>query len=277
LFDFQFTICYSLFSSYKSKIVKRKIGEYGQMTDIAAKTDTRIPLTRIQKLIGQRMLESKRSKPCYYMGIEADTTELMDSRHELKKRLGVKITSNAFYIKALGLAVKEFPLMIGRLEADSTSSPQGDTVKIADSINVGFAVNAPQGLVVPVVKDADKKTLAEIATLEKELTDKARSNKLTLDEITGETIGLSNLGVYDIDSFIGIVPPPATTILNVGNTLRTAVPKDGKTVRLCSPQVVIRKITDLTIAVDSKVVPDPYAAKFLARLAELLQNPKNLI
>jgi pyruvate dehydrogenase E2 component (dihydrolipoamide acetyltransferase) len=207
------------------------------------------------------MLESKRTKPCYYMGIEADTTELMDSRHELKKRLGVKITSNAFYIKALGLAVKEFPLMVGSLEDDS--------IKIADCINVGFAVSAPQGLVVPVVKEADKKTLAQIATLEKELTDKARSNKLTLDEITGETIGLSNLGVYNIDSFIGIVPPPATTILNIGNTLRTAVPKEGK--------IVIRKITDLTIAVDSKVVPDPYAAKFLTRIAELLQNPKHLL
>ncbi len=218
-------------------------------------------MSRIQKLIGERMLESKRTKPCYYMGIDADTTELMDSRHELKKQLGVKITSNAFYIKALGLAVKEFPLMVGSL--------QGDSIKIADSINVGFAVNAPHGLVVPVVKEADKKTLAQIATLEKELTDKARSNKLTLDEISGETIGLSNLGVYDIDSFIGIVPPPATTILNVGNTLRTAVPKDG--------QILIRKITNLTIAVDSRVVPDPYAAKFLARIGDLLRGPKQLI
>jgi pyruvate dehydrogenase E2 component (dihydrolipoamide acetyltransferase) len=231
------------------------------MTDMTAKTETRIPVSRIQKLIGERMLESKRTKPCYYIGIKADTTELMDSRHELKKQLGVKITSNAFYIKALGLAVKEFPLMVGSL--------QGDSVKIADSVNVGFAVSAPHGLVVPVVKNADRKSLAEIAILEKELTDKARSNKLTLDEITGETIGLSNLGVYDIDSFIGIVPPPATTILAVGNTLRTAVPQDG--------QILVRKITDLTIAVDSRVVPDPYAAKFLAHIAELLREPKQLI
>jgi pyruvate dehydrogenase E2 component (dihydrolipoamide acetyltransferase) len=228
---------------------------------MTAKTETRIPMSRIQKLIGQRMLESKQTKPCCYIGIKADTTELMDSRHELKKRLGVKITSNAFYIKALGLAVREFPLMVGSL--------QGDSIKIADSVNVGFAVSAPHGLVVPVVKEADKKTLAEIATLEKELTDKARSNKLTLDEITGETIGLSNLGVYDIDSFIGIVPPPATTILAVGNTLRTAVPVDGK--------IVIRKITDLTIAVDSRVIEDSYAAKFLARIAELLRGPTQLI
>ena len=228
---------------------------------MTAKTETRIPMSRIQKLIGERMLESKQTKPCYYIGIKADTTELMGSRHELKKRLGVKITSNAFYIKVLGLAVKEFPLMVGSL--------QGDSIKIADSVNVGFAVSAPHGLVVPVVKNADRKSLAEIATLEKELTDKARSNKLALDEITGETIGLSNLGVYDIDSFIGIVPPPATTILAVGNTLRTAVPQDG--------QILVRKITDLTIAVDSRVVPDPYAAKFLAHIAELLREPKQLI
>jgi len=227
---------------------------------MTTKTETYIPLSRIQRLIGQRMLESKHTKPCCYMGIEADTTELMDSRQVLKKQLGVKITSNAFYIKALAMAVREFPLTVGRLE--------GDSIKIADCINVGFAVSAPQGLVVPVVKEADKKTLAEIATLEKILTDKARSNKLTLDDITGETIGLSNLGVYDIDSFIGIVPPPATTILNVGNTLRTAVPQNGK--------IVIRKITDLTIAVDSKVVPEPCAAKFLARIAELLQQPQEL-
>ena len=242
------------------------------MTDMAIKTETRIPMSRIQKLIGQRMLESKQTKPCYYIGIKTDTTELMDSRHELKKRLGVKITSNAFYIKALGLAVREFPLMVGLLSACGETSPfggQGDSIKIANSVNVGFAVSAPHGLVVPVVKEADKKSLAEIATLEKELTDKARSNKLTLDEITGETIGLSNLGVYDIDSFIGIVPPPATTILAVGNTLRTAVPQDG--------QIVICKITDLTIAVDSRIVPDPYAAKFLARIAELLQKPQRLI
>jgi pyruvate dehydrogenase E2 component (dihydrolipoamide acetyltransferase) len=231
------------------------------MTNKVSKAETRIPMSRIQKLIGERMLESKQTKPCYYMGIDADTTELMDSRHELKKQLGVKITSNAFYIKALGLAVKEFPLMVGSLV--------GDSIKIADSVNVGFAVNAPHGLVVPVVKEADKKTLAQIATLEKELTDKARSNKLMLDEISGETIGLSNLGVYDIDSFIGIVPPPATTILNVGNTLRTAVPIDG--------QIAIRKITDLTIAVDSRVVPDPYAAEFLARIGDLLRGPKQLI
>jgi len=220
-----------------------------------------IPLTRIQKLIGQRMSFSKQTKPCFYLGLDADTTELMDSRHTLKKTHGVKITSNAFYIKALGLAVKEFPLMVGSIE--------GDNIRIADSINVGFAVNAPQGLVVPVVKNADQKTLAEIAELEKIFTDNARSNKLTLDDISGETIALSNLGVYGIDSFFGIVPPPASTILAVGNTIRTAVPLNGR--------VIIRKITSLTLAVDGRVINESYAAKFLTHIAGLLQGPQRLL
>jgi pyruvate dehydrogenase E2 component (dihydrolipoamide acetyltransferase) len=89
-------------------------------------------------------------------------------------------------------------------------------VRVADSVNVGFAVSSSQGLVVPVVKDAQDKTLAEIAREEKLLTNKARSNKMTLEDIEGETIALSNLGAYDIDSFLGIVPPPISTILTAG-------------------------------------------------------------
>ena len=123
-----------------------------------------IPLTRIQKLIGERMLQSKLSKPCFYIELKADVTELMGLRQKLRKSLGVKITTDAFYVRALALAVKKYPLMLGRVD--------NDNIKIPDSINVGFAVNAPQGLIVPVIKDADKKTLAEIAELEQTLTEK---------------------------------------------------------------------------------------------------------
>ena len=219
-----------------------------------------IPLTRIQKLIGRRMLQSKQSKPCFYIELKADVTELMALRPRLKKKLGVKITTNAFYIHALGLAVKEYPLMVGRIE--------GDNIIIADSVNVGFAVNAPQGLVVPVIKQADKKTLAQIGRLEQSLTDKARSNKLSLEEIEGETIALSNLGVYGIDSFVGIVPPPTSTILSVGNVVPTAVPIDGR--------LLARKMVSLTVAADSRIIDGPYAAQFLNFIKEQLQNPEQL-
>ena len=221
----------------------------------------RIPLTRIQKLIGERMLKSKQSKPCFYIESKADVTRLMGLRSRLSKSLGVKITTNAFYIRALALAVKKYPLTIGMLE--------GDNIKIADAVNVGFAVNAPQGLVVPVIRDADKKTLAEIARLEKLFTEKARSNKLTLEQMEAETIALSNLGVYGIDSFVGIVPLPASTILAVGNILPTVIPEDGKP--------IVRKMLSLTLAVDHRVVSETYAAEFLKFITKQLQNPQQLV
>jgi len=229
--------------------------------DTAYRLGGLVPITRIQRLIAERMAFSKKTKPCYYMGIEADTTELMDSRHALKKKLGVKITSNAFYIKALALAVRDFPLMVGAVD--------GDVIRVAGHISVGFAVNAPQGLVVPVVRDADKKALAEIAILEKTFIEKGRNNKLTLEEMEGETIGLSNLGVYGIDSFLGIVPPPASAILAVGNTVRTVVPEGD--------DCAIRKITSLTLAADSRVVNEFYAAGFLKCVEGLLKTPLSLI
>jgi pyruvate dehydrogenase E2 component (dihydrolipoamide acetyltransferase) len=220
-----------------------------------------IPLTRIQKLIGERMLQSKLSKPCFYIELKADVTELMGLRQKLRKSLGVKITTDAFYVRALALAAKQYPLMLGRIN--------GDNIKIPDSINVGFAVNAPQGLVVPVIKDADKKTLAEIAELEQTLTDKGRDNKLTLDEMEGETIALSNLGAYGIDSFLAIVPPPTSTVLAVGNADREIVPVDGKPTE--------RKMVSLSLAVDRRVIDEVYAAKFLNTICEQLQNPQQLV
>ena len=219
------------------------------------------PLTRIQKLIGKRMLVSKAEKPCFYIGTRADVTELMGQRHKLKKSLGVKITTNAFYIRALSLAAKDYPLMVGRL--------RDKNIEIATHVNVGFAVNAPHGLIVPVLMQAEQKTLAEIAVLEKELTNKARSNKLTLEQMQHETIALSNLGAYDIDSFIGIVPLPASTILAVGNVIHTAVPQDGRPVE--------RKMVSLTLAVDRRVVDEIYAAKFLNFIKQQLQNPQMLV
>ena len=220
-----------------------------------------VPLTRIQRLIGERMLESKQTKPCFYIKSKADMTELMGLRRKLGKSLGVKVTSNTFFIRALALAAGEFPAMLGRLS--------GDEIVIADAINVGFAVNSPQGLVVPVIRNADKKTLAEIAAFDTLLTDKARHNKLTLTDLEGETIAFSNLGAYGIDSFIGIAPPPTSAILSAGNVVRTIVAEDGR------PRM--RKISELWLAVDQRVINEVYAGRFMKFIAEQLQNPQQLI
>ena len=206
------------------------------------------------------MLQSKATKPCFYIESKTDVTELLAIRPKLRKSFGVRITTSAFYVRALALAARRFPLVMGSLD--------GECIRFADEINVGYAVNAPQGLVVPVVKHADSKTLPEIAREERLLTDKARDNKLTLEEIEGQTVAISNLGAYGTDSFIGIVPPPTTTIISVGNVIHTIVPWDG--------EMVERKIVSLTLAADRRIVDEIYAARFLGFITELLQNPQAL-
>lgn len=204
---------------------------------------------------------SKRTKPCFYISSQTDVTELMALRRELSKSLGVKITSNTFFIRALALAAREHPVVVGRFN--------GDSIVLADAINVGFAADSPQGLVVPVIRNADKRSLSEIASLDALLTDKARHNKLTLEDIEGETIALSNLGAYGIDSFIGIAPPPTSAILAAGNVVRTIVPGGGK--------LAVRKIADLSLAVDHRVIDESYAAQFLSCIAGKLHDPQQLI
>ena len=224
-----------------------------------------IALSRIQKLIGARMLQSKQEKPCFYLESVADVTDFMGMRPSLRKSLGVKVTTNAFYIRALAAAAARYPLV--------AAVPPGpgvcESVVVPRSINVGFAVNAPQGLVVPVIKQAQGKNLGEIAQLEKTLTELARDNKLSLEQMTGANVALSNLGPYDIDWFVGIVPPQTSTILAVGKVIRTAMPRDGK--------LVERKTVSLTLAADHRILEGAYAGRFLSFLAERLENPAGLL
>lgn len=232
------------------------------MTESAEKNSGKdVKVTHIQKLIAERMVLSKKTKPCFYLGRKADVTGLTGMRHQLKKRFGVKITTNNFYILALARAVRKFPLIIARF--------QSDRVVIPEDINVGFAVNAPHGLVVPVIKNADTKTLAELALAEKELTDKARSNTLSLSDIENETIALSNLGAYDIDSFIAIIPPAASAILSAGKIIPSVVVIDSKPVN--------RKIVPFNMAFDHRVINGSYAAEFLGTVIEYLQDPQQLV
>jgi pyruvate dehydrogenase E2 component (dihydrolipoamide acetyltransferase) len=186
---------------------------------------------------------------------------MMKLRPKLRKATGIKITTSAFYLYAVARTVDEYPLIIGRINNSNIEIPQG--------VNIGFAVNAPQGLVVPVMKKADTKTLAQIAEEEKLLITKARDNELTLEDMEDETIALSNLGAYDVDSFIGIVPPQATSILTIGNVLRDITPIDGQ------PQA--RRTVSFTLAADHRIVNGNYAAGFLGSFIKRLEHPQRII
>ena len=220
-----------------------------------------IPLTRIQKLIGQRMLESKQTQPCFYLTAKADVGVISDLRRQISKQSGVKILINDFFICAMAAAIEKYPLMAG--------SFKGDYIEIAEGVNIGLAVAAPKGLVVPVVKNANKKSLAEIAKEIAELIEKARNNKLSLDEMSGACITLTALGMFGIDSFLAIPSPGQCSILSIGKIIEQPV--------LCEDKVETKKFIEFGLAADGRIVAYDYAAKFLVEITNLIANPQELV
>ncbi len=220
-----------------------------------------VQLTRIQKLIGKRMQQSKRDIPCFYLRRRADLTELADFRKGPCRKAGIRAGTNEFFFKAMAKAVEKFPLFAGQLQADQ--------IEIADSVNIGFAVDTAQGLVVPVVKGCEKLSISEISNKTKELTNKARLNQLSVDELSGASITLSSLGMFGLTSFTAIVPPGQASILAIGRI----IDQPTKT----AAEMAIRKKMNLTLSVDHRIINGLYAAKFLKYVTELLEDPSGLV
>ena len=210
-----------------------------------------LPLSRIQKLIGERMLKSKRTQPCFYLTAQADIGEISEIRRPLSKQLGARISMNDFFIRAMAVAIEKYPLMT-----------QGD-------ISIGLAVASPAGLVVPVIKNANSKSLAQIAKESMELIEKARNNKLSLDDLQGACITLTALGMFGIDSFLPIPVPGQRSILSVGKIINQPIP--------AGDYIDVRKIIKFCLAADITKVDYEYAAKFLVEITTLVSNPQRLI
>lgn len=220
----------------------------------------RIPLTRIQKLIGQRMLESKQNQPCFYMTARADVGAIVEIRRRTSKQLGIKVSMNDFFIRAMAVAVEKYPLMAGSFKSDY--------IEIAKTVNIGLAVAAPKGLVVPVVKNANNKSLADIAKETNELIEKARNNKLSLDDLSEACITLTALGMFGIDFFLAIPSPGQCGIISVGRILEEPVLLNGR--------LEAKKIVEFGLAADGRIVGADYAAKFLVEITNLAANPEKL-
>jgi len=219
-----------------------------------------IPLNRIQKITAQKMLQSKREIPCFYLTVKADVTDLVELRTKLNKtspsKGRVKISYNDFIMRAVAIGLEKFPIMTGQLA--------GDTIQLAEAIGIGLAITVPGGLVAPIVKDVNKKDVTQIARDSKALIEKARSNKLAPTDLEGGCITVSNLGAFGIDSFIPIVVPGQCSILGIGQITETCVPDNGK--------IVTRKLMNMTLSVDHKVTNGAYAAQFLDFVRKLLED-----
>ncbi len=216
-----------------------------------------VPLNRLQKITGERMLKSKREIPCFYLTVRADVTDLVRLRTELNAAGGLKLSYNDFIMKAVATGLERFPIMTGQLE--------GESIRLAETINVGLAISVPDGLVAPIVKDVNKKDARQIARDSQALIDRARANRLAPADLEGGCITVSNLGAFGIDNFIPIVVPGQCSILGVGQITDTCVPDNGN--------ILVRKRMNMTLSVDHKVANGAYAAQFLDLVKKLLEDP----
>ena len=227
-----------------------------QKAEPSPKLGTTLALNRLQKITGQRMVQSKHEIPCFYLSVKADVTDLVKLRPKLNKASDVKIAYNDFIMRAVAMGLEKFPTMTGQLA--------GETIQLADSIGIGLAISVPGGLVAPILKDVNKKDVRQIARESKALIEKARSNKLAPTDLEGGCITVSNLGAFEIESFIPIVVPGQCSILGIGKISETCVPESGN--------IMIRKLMSMVLSIDHKVTNGAYAAEFLDYVRKLLED-----
>ncbi len=216
-----------------------------------------MPMGRMRKIIGQRMLESSQSIPSWQCTVSVDMTNAMALRDFYKER-DVKLSFNDILAKAIAVASRKFPLVNARYE-------EGE-IRIYTHTNVGLAVVTDSGdLVVPVAREIDRKDLPTIGSEYKELIKKARAGKLLPDEMGCGSITISNLGMYDVDQFIAIVNPPESCILAVGRIRKQPV-WNGEA-------FVPKDIMTVTGSFDHRMIDGAYGAQFLKELKVLMENP----
>jgi len=223
---------------------------------------TDVPLTQMRKTIAKRLGESIGPIPTFYLTVELDVTRMAELRTAMTE-LGAeyKVSFNDILIKAVATALAQHP----EVNAHWT----GDAIRQFNRVHVGVAVAIDEGLITPVIFDANEKGLAEIAGEVRELAGRARERKLRPEEYTGSTFSISNLGMFGIDQFTAIINPPEAAILAVGGVEDKPVVVDG--------EVVVRKRMRLTMSCDHRVIDGATGAKFLQTLRRLVENPLMLV
>jgi pyruvate dehydrogenase E2 component (dihydrolipoamide acetyltransferase) len=213
------------------------------------------PMSRMRQVIASRLTESFTTTPHFFITVAVDMTELVNLRTELKAQ-GASYTLTDFIVKAVALSLVEFPVV--------NSTTDGKNVRWHSKVHLGLAVNLEQGLVVPVIRDAEELSLAELHDCASELVAKARAGKLTPDEMGGSTFTISNMGMLDIENFTAIINPGESAILAVSSTLKQPVVKDG--------QIVVRDIMKMTLSSDHRIIDGATAARFANAIKQKLEE-----
>ena len=223
-----------------------------------------VPLTRMRQQIARVTVRSKREIPHFYVSAQIDMSRAMDLRGQINATLeneGVRVSVNDMMIKACADALKNFP----RLNAFFTD----DGIQMNESINIGIAIAEEAGLIVPAIMDCGSKSLAEIARASKDLIDRAKSGTLHPQEYTGGTFSISNLGMFDVTSFVAIIQPPQSAMLAVGTVAERPVVQDH--------EIKVSRVMNATISADHRVSDGVEAARFVVEVKRLLEDPLSLL
>lgn len=256
------------------RVVKRDIDRYLQAraptpppavapAPAAAPPPAAVPVSPLRQAIARRMTASKQNVPHFYITVEVDMDEAMAWRARINEALGErgKVSVNDLVVKAAAMALREFPAL-------RSSYQEGGIVR-HEAIHIGIAVALEEGLITVVLRDADKKPLAQIARESKELVERARSGKVRPEDIEGSVFTVSNLGMYEVEHFIAIINPPEAAIMAVGSVRQVPVVKNG--------QLTVGQRMKVTVSADHRVTDGAEVARFLQVFRRYLENPLLLL
>jgi pyruvate dehydrogenase E2 component (dihydrolipoamide acetyltransferase) len=218
-------------------------------------------VSQMRKTIARRLSESKFTAPHFYLSVEIDMERAIQVREQLNQNSEVRISYNDLVIRSVASALKKHAVI--------NASWLGDRIRYNHDVHIGVAVAVEDGLLVPVIKHADRKTLSQINGEVKMLAGKAKDKKLQPDEMQGNTFTISNLGMFGIDEFTAIINPPDACILAVGGIIQKPVVKNG--------QIVVGNTMKVTLSCDHRVVDGASGAQFLQTLKSILEEPLLLL
>jgi pyruvate dehydrogenase E2 component (dihydrolipoamide acetyltransferase) len=220
-----------------------------------------VPVSQMRKVIAKRLSESKFTAPEFYLTMEINMDKAVESRAKINEIAPVKISFNDMVLKACAIALKQHPKV--------NSSWLGDKIRVNHHVNIGVAVAVEEGLLVPVVRFADLKSLSQIGAEVKEFAKKAKDKKLQPSDWEGSTFTISNLGMFGIEEFTAIINPPDACILAVGAINQVPVVKNG--------QIQVGNVMKVTLTCDHRVVDGATGAAFLQTLQQLLEEPLRML
>lgn len=247
------------------RVTKHDVLKLASDTPAVDEVVDEIPLTGMRKVIADKMTQSVNNAPHFYLRTEVDMSSVIKLRKELNNSLkekGMKLSFNDIIVKITAKALEQHKIINSRIE--------GDKIKLLKQINIGLAVALDDGLIVPVIKNADVKSLEQISKESKELIEKARNNQLMPDEFSGGSFTISNLGMFDILEFTAIINQPESAILALGKIKETPVVSSNK-------EIQIKPIMNITLSCDHRVIDGAEGAKFLKTLKDLMENPIKLL